>query len=121
LWTALAAAVALISVLPRSSAPVQAIASFGVNDKLLHFAAWAVLAFLPALWEGRRRTIVIVAAALLVSTAAEVAQFFVPGRAPDLADTAANSGGIICGAVAGAFRRSARFGPRGTSLPPAGS
>ena len=54
LWAAAFLAVIAGSLLPADSLPIRALSHFGVGDKLQHFAAYAVLAFLPALHERWR-------------------------------------------------------------------
>jgi VanZ family protein len=72
-----------------------------VNDKVEHFAAYAVLAALPALRRFRAPSIRAVMAFLfLLGAALEVAQIFIPGRSCDWRDLLADSCGIALGVAA---------------------
>jgi len=98
-WALAAAIIAVGSLLPRSSPAVAALDP--VDDWLLHFGAYALLAFLPTLHEER-----LIAAALAVTSGAlgavlEFAQRHVPGRDFELIDVASNVAGVICGVALG--------------------
>ena len=91
LWGACLIAVIVGSLLPGDSAPMAAIDSLGVSDKFQHCGAYAVLAFLPCIYERRR-----VAGMLLVFAAAmgvllEFGQLFSPGRSFDVYDMPRNT------------------------------
>lgn len=74
------------------------------NDKLLHFSAYAGLAFLVA-WAIPKRIAgysgLLIAAAIVIAYAAidELTQGFVPRRRPDLDDFIADLLGMACGFI----------------------
>ena len=90
------------SLLPPRDVPVD-----GVDDKLLHFAAYAVVGFLATLafrrTSHRVRCLVLLT---LLGVALEFGQLIVPGRAFEVADMAANG----CGTFA-AFITTIRISP----------
>ena len=71
-------------------------------DKLGHFGAYALLAFLPAIL-GRSMywligvTVGLIAAGILL----EAGQFWVPGRVPSFVDGWANTTGVVAGFLTG--------------------
>lgn len=107
-WGALAAYSALVFYL--SSLPLDAIPSLGfsLNDKLVHLkvyfgwgvlCTWALRTSFPSLGSGR----LVFWAALggaLYGLSDEIHQMFVPGRAAELEDLAADAAGATLGACA---------------------
>jgi VanZ family protein len=81
---------------------MSAVARLPVSDKVLHFTAYVVLATLAA-WaqRGWRASIWYATCLALLGAGLELAQHFVPGRTPELADELANVLGVVCGLVAG--------------------
>ena len=79
------------SLLPPRDVPVQ-----GVNDKLLHFAAYALVGVLATLafdrTNHRVRCLILLT---LLGVVLEFGQMIVPGRAFDVADMAANGCGTF--------------------------
>jgi len=99
-WLALLAFVVTGSLLPASSSVMRAVAFLHINDKALHFAAYLMLAALPALaLSTRRRGMAAGLAMFLLSLVLEALQLWVPGRAVELADLLANGAGVGCGAI----------------------
>jgi len=80
---------------------LEKVAPFLEYDKLVHFAAYAGLAFLSLLaFEGRRG----MAAALsmiFLGAGVEILQHFSPGRTPDIDDAIANTLGVLSGIALG--------------------
>jgi VanZ like family len=70
-------------------------------DKLMHFGAYAGLAFLSMLAFERRRGMALALSMILLGVAIELAQHFSPGRTPDFADAIANSLGVLSGLAFG--------------------
>jgi VanZ family protein len=97
LWLAAAAAVIVGSLLPGSSLPMRALGELDISDKVLHFAAYALLAFLPSLHEGWPALAAALAGAVALGVALEFAQRLSPGRNFEIADMAADTCGVLCG------------------------
>ncbi len=84
------------------------VGSLPVSDKIMHFGAYAGLAFLPALHEARRRLPLIAVLLAALGVLMEFGQRYSVGRQYEVADMLANTAGIVCGlAVATAVRMKA--------------
>lgn len=88
----------------------------GHNDKLMHFGAFAGLAFLMA-WTlpkkiGKGVPGMLVAAVIILAYAAidELTQGFVPRRSPDILDFVADTAGMFVGFAAYLTLRSLLYG-----------
>lgn len=114
-WGALAAYSALVFCI--SSLPIDAIPSIGftLNDKLVHLKAYFGWGFICA-WALRttaphfRPGMLVLGAALggaLYGLSDEIHQMFVPGRAAELGDLAADAAGATLGGCAWVGLRSA--------------
>jgi len=101
LWAAAFLAVIAGSLLPADSLPIRALSHFGVGDKLQHFAAYAVLAFLPALHERWPALAAVLAAVVGTGVLLEFAQNYSPGRSFEIGDMVADTVGALCGLVLG--------------------
>ena len=100
IWLAALAAVIVGSVLPAQSAAISLIDRAGINDKVEHFTAYAVLAALPSLDRFRCRCLrATIASLFLLGALLELVQLFSPGRTCDWHDLLANSCGILVGVV----------------------
>jgi VanZ family protein len=99
LWVAAVIAVIVGSLLPGSSAPMQTLNQLPVSDKVLHFAAYAVLAFLPSLHERWPAVTAALLGAIALGVLLEFAQRLSPGRTFEVADMAADACGVLCGLV----------------------
>src|ERR1700680_2320030 len=98
LWFVAICAVTIGSLSPADSSFMFALDCLDVNDKLLHFSAYVVLALLPML--GLRAKGIALGAAgsmALLGLLLELAQNFSPGRTPDIFDELANVLGVACG------------------------
>ncbi len=81
--------------------------TFYLSDKLLHMAAYAVMAILfyralgphPSKNTPVKRAVFSIAFTVLYGISDEVHQSFVPGRSPEWLDVAADAAGAIVGAV----------------------
>ena len=94
--------------MPAQSTAWRLIDRAGVNDKVEHFTAYAVLAALPSLgrfWPRRLQTTIV--SLFLLGAILELAQLFSPGCACDWHDLLANSGGIVAGAALASITRRA--------------
>jgi VanZ family protein len=97
LWLVAVAAVIVGSLLPGSSLPMRALGELHVSDKLLHFAAYAVLAFLPALHERWSILTGALVASIGLGVLLEFAQRLSPGRNFEINDMVADTGGVLFG------------------------
>lgn len=99
------------SLLPSDSAPLRLLDRLPLSDKMLHFGAYAVLAFLPVLYE-RLRTAMAVAACLAVAgVLVEFGQAYTGSRIFEVRDMAANGFGVAFGLLIGLPRRGSRRPP----------
>lgn len=99
LWLLSMAATIVGELLPGDSAPMRWIAATHISDKTLHFAAYAMLAFLPVFGFRRRRGIPLALSMILLGIALEFGQRLVPSRSFELADMMANALGVFAGVV----------------------
>ena len=70
-------------------------------DKLMHYGAYAGLAFLSLLAFERRRGIAVALSMILLGGVIEFLQNFSPGRTPEFADAIANTLGVFTGIALG--------------------
>jgi len=68
-----------------------------INDKVVHYGAYAGLGFLSILAFHRRSGIAVAVSMILLGILLEIAQRFAPGRTPDPLDALANTLGIFTG------------------------
>ena len=88
-------------LLPGDSLPMRDLTRLHIHDKVQHFAAYAVLAFLPALHE-RLRVLAFVALALVaLGVTLEYGQLFSVGRFFEIGDMVANAVGVCFGVALG--------------------
>ena len=66
---------------------------------MLHFAAYAVLAFLPALHERWPALTAALLGAIALGVLLEFLQRLSPGRNFEVADMVADAGGVLCGLI----------------------
>ena len=88
------------SLLPGSSPAIRWLS--GVSDKVLHFAAYGVLATLA--WvgaENRREALRSVLIMVALGVGLDCLQHFIPGRGFELGDVLADNLGLLCGALCG--------------------
>jgi hypothetical protein len=111
LWGLIATAVIIGSLLPAASLPMANFDGFmldlGISDKVQHFGAYLILAFVPA-WSASRinRTTAVVPALLVIQGGfLELAQLLVPGRDSDVLDFLANTFGVFVGTMLGLWVR----------------
>lgn len=93
LWTAL--------IFALNSRPSLPVALHSGSDKLAHFGAYAVLGLFLAYGQARSAVPLgwIIAVGLVIGALDETYQGFVPGRARELGDWAADAAGIIAGVL----------------------
>jgi VanZ family protein len=99
LWAGLLLFTIVSELLPGDSAPMMALSLTHVNDKVLHFSAYAVLAFIPVFGLRLSTALGCIVTTELVGIALEFAQRFVRQRSYDPYDMAANTAGVFTGIV----------------------
>jgi VanZ family protein len=100
LWVCALVVVVAGSLLAPSSKPMELINEIPISDKVEHFSAYFVLAFLPALHERARFTWGIAAAMILLGVALEYGQLYeANGRDFELFDMAADTAGVLIGVL----------------------
>jgi len=75
------------------------VAATHINDKTLHFTAYALLAFIPVVGFQLRRGIPLALSMVFLGVALEFAQRLVPSRSFEIADMVANALGVLAGIV----------------------
>jgi len=100
MWIVAILAVVVGSLAPGGSSLMGAVGRMHVNDKILHFSAYLVLALLPVLGFPQRRRGVIAGLSMFgLGVVLEGLQHFSPGRSVDPADVLANGLGVCCGVL----------------------
>jgi VanZ family protein len=84
-------------LLPGNSAVMRLVAATHINDKVLHFSAYALLAFIPVFGFKLRHGIPLALSMILLGVALEFAQRLVPSRSYEVADMVANALGVFTG------------------------
>jgi VanZ family protein len=97
LWLAAAIAVIVGSLLPGSSFPMRTLGQLNISDKVLHFAGYAVLAFLPSLHERWPAVTATLLGAAALGVLLEFLQRLSWGRSFEVADMLADACGLMCG------------------------
>ncbi|HYL93858.1 MAG TPA: VanZ family protein [Alphaproteobacteria bacterium] len=100
------------SLLPANSLPMRVLGRLHINDKLEHFGAYAVLAFLPAIHERRGFIIATALGAVALGVALEFGQLFLGWRTFEIGDMIADAVGVSFGlSVAMPVRLCSPFSP----------
>ena len=96
-WVAAMGIVFWGELLPGNSAPMRFLSATHVDDKVLHFVAYTVLAAIPMI--GFRRVWGVAGALSMIGAgiALEFAQRQAPGRSFEIADMVANALGVLTG------------------------
>ena len=105
LWYLAIFTVVVASLLPNSSLPLRILGRLHLSDKVEHCVAYVVLAFLPAIHEGRRFIIVAALGAVGLGVALEFGQILT-GRDFEYRDMVADTVGVCLGLAAGIPLRS---------------
>lgn len=80
---------------------------FEGSDKLMHFAAFAALAFLPVMTFEKIRNIAAgIVFVMAIGIGIEVVQHYLPTRSADVMDVVFDGIGITAGVIAGTVARS---------------
>lgn len=101
IWVSVIFAIIIGSLLPGTSTPMKMLESFHLSDKVQHFLAYTVLAFLPSIHEKRRFTLWAASGAILLGVALEYGQLLVSSRSSDVIDIVMDTGGVMVGLVLG--------------------
>ncbi len=101
IWMVSLLAVIAGSLLPDNSPPIQLLGLLHLGDKVLHFAAYALLAFLPALHEPWQNIAGVAALLVLLGVLLEFGQLLSPGRSFEMGDMMADGTGVCMGLLAG--------------------
>ncbi|MBZ5576419.1 MAG: VanZ family protein [Acidobacteriia bacterium] len=101
LWYIAIGVVVVASLLPSSSFPMRALDRLHLSDKLEHFIAYAVLAFLPAIHERKGFIAGAAIGALALGVALEYGQLFSGWRDFEFRDMVADAVGVCFGLAAG--------------------
>lgn len=101
IWGLGVAVVIIGSLLPASSGPLRLLAHLRISDKVIHFFAYAALAFLPAMHERLRTVFGLAVALSAVGVLLEFGQLESPGRSFEVADMLADAAGVLLGVTAG--------------------
>src|ERR1700738_856266 len=97
LWLLAILVVVVGSLLPADSGPIKALDPLPLSDKIDHFAAYAALAFLPAIHEKRRFFLAAAIGAVALGVALEYAQLYSGWRDFEVGDMIADAVGGWCG------------------------
>jgi len=76
---------------------MESLARLPISDKVEHFGAYAVLAFLPALHRRGLPLSAFLLGTVMLGVALEFGQIYSPGRSFDLWDMAADTAGAAAG------------------------
>ena len=106
LWFLAILTVVIGSLLPGSSLPMRALDALHINDKLEHFGAYAVLAFLPAIHERKNFIVAAALGAVALGVALEFGQLISGWRDFEIGDMVADAVGVCVGMAAGIPMRS---------------
>ena len=101
LWGLAILAVIVGSLLPGDSTPIQMLGHLDVSDKIQHFGAYAVLAFLPAIHERRKFVLRAALFAVALGIGLEFGQLESPGRDFEVGDMVADALGVCLGLMVG--------------------
>ncbi len=105
LWGIAVFVVVVSSLLPPSSTAILLLSSAPVDDKALHFTAYFVLGFLPALHERMRLARILIVASIWLGIALEFGQRVFSGRSFEIGDMVADGFGALSGLVLGLLAR----------------
>jgi VanZ family protein len=105
-WLGVILVVIIGSLLPGTSAPMRLLDSLHVPDKVEHFLAYVVLAFLPTIHERRGFIIAAAIGAVALGVGPEYAQLYSGWRDFEVGNMVADTAGVLTGAAAGLPMRS---------------
>ncbi|MGB3714190.1 MAG: VanZ family protein [Candidatus Promineifilaceae bacterium] len=89
----------VLAVVVVSLVPARSIQTPGPLDKVGHFMAYAIMAYLGLVtFKSRRASILVILFSLTLGMVLEFLQSFISGRDPSIADGMANFIGVLIGA-----------------------
>jgi VanZ family protein len=100
LWAVALMIVVVGELLPGDSEPIRVLSVFSIDDAVVHFTAYAVVAMFPALGLPFAPLMACLIATELVGVVLEFAQMFIAGRSYDPWDVMANTVGVLAGTAA---------------------
>lgn len=100
LWLLAILVVVVGSLLPGNSLPMRALSYLPVSDKFDHAAAYAVLAWLPAIHERKKAIVAFALGAVALGIGLEYLQLWSGWRDFEIGDMVADAVGVVCGLVA---------------------
>jgi VanZ family protein len=106
IWSIAILIVIIGSLLPGDSLPIKALDRLHISDKIEHFAAYAVLAFLPTIHERWRFVIAAAIGAVVLGVVLEFGQLYSGWRDFELGDMVADAVGVCFGLAIGVPIRS---------------
>ena len=101
IWLLAIVAVIVGSLLPSNSAVIRTLDRLPITDKMEHIGMYALLAFLPAIYERRRVVILAAAGAVALGVGMEYAQLLTGWRDFEIGDMVADTVGAILGLASG--------------------
>ena len=105
-WIVLLLCVVTGELIQGTSGPMVLLSKAKLNDKFVHFIAYAGIAFIPAFGFRLGTAMQFLIITELTGIGLEFAQTLVPDRSCDPVDAAANTAGVVIGAVLGSVMRS---------------
>jgi VanZ family protein len=99
-WLAAILVVIVGSLLPRTSRPIEFLDSLPISDKLEHFGAYALLAFLPTIHERKGFIIAAGIGAAALGVGLEFGQRALGWRDFEIGDMVADAVGVCIGIAA---------------------
>lgn len=96
-WMITVLAVIAGELLPGGSLPLRELAYLHISDKVQHFTGYAVLAFLPALYERPGTVVFAAAGSVVLGVLLEYGQLLTATRCFETGDMAANALGVCAG------------------------
>src|SRR5436305_14318160 len=101
IWFCAILVVIVASLLPANSLPMRALDRLKISDKIEHAAAYAVLAFLPAIHERRGLIVAAALGAAVLGVALEYGQLYSGWRDFEVGDMVADALGVCFGLAVG--------------------
>jgi hypothetical protein len=101
IWCAAIMVVIIGCLLPGNSAPMKILDRLHIPDKVEHFLAYAVLAFLPTIHERRTFIVGAIVGAVALGVGLEYAQLYTGWRDFEVKDMIADAAGVLAGAALG--------------------
>lgn len=88
---------------------MRMLAQLGLSDKIEHFAAYSLMALLPAVHERSKLAVAAAIGAVTLGIGLEFGQLYSPGRSFEIADMIADALGVCSGLALGTRLRSSRM------------